>query len=161
MKTCTGCRETKPRDEFHNDKSKKDGKCFRCKACAIAKTRKWYSENKDRHAAQGKAYYQANREHEAARQADYYQANPHVHWEARYRRRAKKYGFEVVIESFTRDELIARWGDACWHCGGLFEQLDHLTAVVHGGHHTIENCRPSCAACNQRTWRESGARSEQ
>ena len=34
------------------------------------------------------------------------------------------------------------------HCGGAFEDLDHLDPVVEGGAHTLERCRPSCHRCN-------------
>lgn len=88
----------------------------------------------------------ANREHIS----EYRTTNAHIYWEDRYRRRAQKFGFEPVIESFTRAELVERWGDACVHCGGPFDELDHaLVPVARGGSHTLENCRPSCARCNR------------
>jgi hypothetical protein len=33
MKRCTKCGETKPVEEFNRDKTNKDGRCSRCKAC--------------------------------------------------------------------------------------------------------------------------------
>lgn len=35
-KTCCRCKETKPLSEFFNDKSKRDGKGYACKACLLA-----------------------------------------------------------------------------------------------------------------------------
>lgn len=119
--------------------------------------REWEREYRARpevkaRAAESRAEYNARPDVKARKAeywAEYKAVSPHVSWESRYRRRAKRYGFEPVVESFTKDELIARWGDACWHCGGPFEQLDHyVTPVALGGHHTLENCRPSCAPCN-------------
>ncbi len=37
MKLCKACGQTKPLDQFHNDRSKPDGKNFYCKPCMIAK----------------------------------------------------------------------------------------------------------------------------
>ena len=179
MKTCTRCGEEKPLDEYHRNKALRDGRQAYCKSCVKAYRAEWrerpevqaqqaeykaeyYSQNRDailarqaEHRARPEVqahqaeYYAENRDAILARRAEYCQANPHVSWVNGYRRRAKKYGFEPVIEPFTKDDLIARWGDACWHCGGPFEQLDHyVTPVALGGHHTLENCRPSCAPCN-------------
>lgn len=155
MKTCTGCGETKPLDEYHRNKNGRDGRRERCKTCLLAQKREYNARPEVRaHRAKYDAehkprYYTEHRDAIRARQAEYYRANPHQNWVDGYRHRAKQYGHPVVIEPFTKDELIARWGDACWHCGGPFEQLDHFpVAVINGGSHTIENCRPSCTPCN-------------
>ena len=185
MKTCTKCGITRPLSDFTRDKQRPDGLRPSCKDCKAEWRRKHYSENREsilekvrlRHAANpekkaqyNREYYAANREAAAeysrrhyaenreaiARSAKVYRtANPHIQWEYYYAKRSTRYGFTPVVESFTRDELTARWGESCWHCGGTFEQIDHFpVAVINGGSHTVENCRPSCADCNQRTWRE-------
>lgn len=150
-KTCTKCGETKPRDEFHRDKSKRDGRRSRCKKCVRAQKAEYYSRNRDAILAQQSEYY-ARPEvgaHRAEHYAEYYQSNQHIYWEWRYRKRARAYGFDPRVVSFTREELIEAHGDSCVHCGGPFEHLDHyVTPVFRGGAHTIENCRPSCAPCN-------------
>lgn len=73
-------------------------------------------------------------------------------WALDYRHRSKKAGHLPVVEFFTREDVIAAYGDACVHCEvGEFEQLDHYpVAVADGGHHTLENVRPSCGDCNRR-----------
>ena len=104
-------------------------------------------------AARVAEYYVSNREAILAQQAE----NPHIRWESGYRRRAKQYGHEHLIpsmESFTRAELIAKWGDACYLCGGDWDQLEHVTPVSRGGEHSLENCRPACEPCNRRAWAE-------
>ena len=54
--------------------------------------------------------------------------------------------------------LVARYGDACFHCGGDFEELDHFPIPVsQGGPHALDNCRPSCTPCNQRSWKADAA----
>lgn len=114
-----------------------------------ARAAAYRAENEDRIRESRRRYYAENREQTIERTRKYYSENPHVYWESWYRRRAKRYGTEPVVEPFTREELVERYGDKCAHCGGPFEELDHFpVAIVHGGAHTLENCKPSCAACN-------------
>ena len=129
-KTCRTCAEAKPLTDYHRQAGAKDGRQRECKTCRA----EWYRTNRESRALYG---------------TEYKAANPHIHWEASYRRRAERYGMPAVIESFTRAELIDRYGDACVHCGGPFEHLDHYPVpVAHGGPHRLDNCAPSCAACN-------------
>ena len=117
------------------------------KALYVARNADAVRERKARH-------YLENREQYAASSARYHAENPHLLWESGYRARARKLGFDPVVERFTRAELTARYGDACAHCGGPFEQLDHYpVSVSRGGAHTLENARPSCADCNLTSWK--------
>lgn len=84
---------------------------------------------------------------------EYHQKNPHVGWAADYRARARRFGFDPMVERFTRDEVVTRYGDACSYCGGAFEELDHWVPVELGGEHTLDNVRPSCHRCNNRKGR--------
>lgn len=94
--------------------------------------------------------------------AAHYEDNPHAWWESSYRTRAKRFGFEPTVKSFTKPELIEAYGDECYWCGDGWTELDHVVAVVEGGEHTLENCVPSCRSCNRRrnqvSWREAEAR---
>jgi hypothetical protein len=47
MKKCTKCGIEKELDEFHKQKSAKDGHRFDCKSCAAKSKAKWYAENKE------------------------------------------------------------------------------------------------------------------
>ena len=76
-------------------------------------------------------------------------ASPHRAWESYFRHRCTYYGIEPVIESFTREELLARYGNRCFYCAtGDFEVLDHFVPIAAGGPHTLANARPSCRECN-------------
>lgn len=133
-KTCTKCGVTKPLDGFNPDGTRKSGRRPQCKDCQKCAAASYYAENQNRLRSSS---------------ASYYAANPHIQWEKGYRRRAKEFGFLPVVESFTRADLLARYGDACAHCGGPFEHLDHYPVpVALGGAHSLDNCRPSCKACN-------------
>lgn len=180
MKPCTRCGTEKPLDEYHRNKRKKDGRDPDCKACASARRARpeakaqraeyraanrvriadwratYYAENREQILARKAEYNAEHRDQIRAYDAEYRAGNPHVMWESNYRRRAIGYGFEPVIESFTKDELIERHGDKCFHCGGEWSETDHFPIPVYrGGHHTLETVVPSCAPCNQRSWRSS------
>jgi HNH endonuclease len=71
--------------------------------------------------------------------------------EADYRRRSRKHGHEPMVVPFTTRQVVERYGDRCIYCGtGPFEHIDHVRCVAAGGHHTLENAVPCCAACNRR-----------
>ena len=48
----------------------------------------------------------------------------------------------------TKQDIANEYGDACFYCGGEFEQIDHLHPVVRGGTNELSNLRPSCLRCN-------------
>lgn len=173
MKTCTKCGESKPLDQYHRNGRAHDGRKSHCKACVLAREalRRTRPEVKARSAEWHAEYYADNRERllarvaeyqsrpeVKARLADYRSTKSHIFWESDYRARVEKYGYGHLIpsmQSFTRDELIAKYGGECAHCGGPFEQLDHWPVpVTRGGVHSLDNCVPSCKACNQRSWRQ-------
>lgn len=60
MKTCTVCKATKPLQEFHSDKSKKDGRLPRCAPCRIVQQRERYGKNYERYRAEARIRYQAD-----------------------------------------------------------------------------------------------------
>ena len=160
-KTCTKCGETKPLEEFNRSKSGKSGRAARCKKCerryreenreAIAeRERRYYEENREAIAERERRYYEENREAIAEQRRRYREENPHVNWASGYRFRAAKYGFPLMIEDFTKADVIAKYGARCAYCEtGEFEELEHYTPVKAGGPHTLENVRPSCFPCNR------------
>jgi len=90
QKRCGHCGKTKPLSEFHRNKNSRDGHTNQCKECAIAKTRAWYKDNKERAkttnkeyrdshkaeiAARDKRYREANREQVLAKKAEYREAH--------------------------------------------------------------------------------------
>lgn len=70
-KTCTKCKEMKPRDAFHVDKNRRDGLQSSCKAC----NRAYRDANVERIKAQRKEYWRVNAERLNAEGAIYYRAN--------------------------------------------------------------------------------------
>jgi len=74
-KTCNSCKQTQSLDNFHNDKTTKDGRKSNCKSCTKAKDAERYQRNADRNRARGLAYYYANAEIYAIKSAEKYAAN--------------------------------------------------------------------------------------
>ena len=147
-KRCIGCGETKAVGEFNRHRRASDGRQSTCRECRSAS----HAKNRETDNERSRAYREVNRE--AVQQWDraHHAANPHKGWAGRYRRRALEYGFQPVVESFKRDDVVDRYGDACAHCGGAFEELDHYPVPVReGGHHTLDNVRPSCRRCNRKS----------
>lgn len=99
--------------------------------------------------AYDRARYQNKQDAIRAQQRQYRQENPGRKWFRDYKRRARKYGLAPVGHLLTREAITEYWGDTCFYCpDGTFEQIDHFVAVAAGGHHTIDNVVPCCAACN-------------
>lgn len=176
MKTCTKCATEKPLEDFHRAKRYRMGVKSHCKECVKAYqlsnrdsiqrsqqewrkanpdySRNYYHDHAYQHGEYATKYYAENRESIATYATAYSAAKPHMGWEAGYRHRARAFGFTPVLESFTKADVIGMYGDQCWHCESApFEQLDHFPVPVsRGGHHVLENVKPSCAACNRRSW---------
>lgn len=91
MKTCSKCRVTKPRTEFHKASTKSDGLRSRCKQCALIDAAAYRSENPDtvkktqaafraahpdEHKARCAAWYTENRDKKLARDAARHRKNP-------------------------------------------------------------------------------------
>lgn len=115
----------------------------------------YYAANKEAIREYSRAWRDENKDYIRERAAEYRADRPEVQWESRYRFRTRRAGGEPVMKPFTKAELIARHGDACAHCGGPWEELDHYPVpIVRGGEHSLDNCVPSCTPCNRRSWGE-------
>lgn len=91
MKTCLGCNEQKPLDEFSKDKSRSDGLRSRCKKCSSASGKKyraanseavkeryhqWRASNSDKANAAAKAWRASNPDKLRARETERYHSDP-------------------------------------------------------------------------------------
>lgn len=150
QKRCPRCEEVLAVESFAIDRRAKDGRQSACRSC----TKAWRAANREYLRARNREYFASRRQERRERSAAWRRANPERvvqnNWEANYRIRALRYGLVPVIEPFTPDELVERWGDACYLCGGEADQIDHVKEVRQGGHHTLENVRPCCGSCNSR-----------
>jgi len=75
LKQCHKCTKEFPRDNFHNDKSRRDGKRDICKQCALSAKKKWVHDNppdKQSVKKHNSEYYKSNREILLQRSRDRY-----------------------------------------------------------------------------------------
>ncbi len=79
MKTCTKCKTPKPADEFHRDKSRKDGLFPHCKACAIKHVSEWQKANPEKRAPVKAKWQKANPQKSAAAARKWYAAHYVAH----------------------------------------------------------------------------------
>lgn len=175
MKTCSRCQASKPLTAFYKRPESPDGYRAQCKDCKYRSkytgpteqararaaawraknpgySRKYRAQNLEAHRERERAYDAAHRDERRAARRD----NPHANWAHEYRRRAVAAGFPIVMETFTRADLMAHLGITewvCMECGSAEGvELDHVIPVAHGGPHTMENCRPLCGPHNRQAW---------
>lgn len=150
QKTCRECDRSEPDVSFDTGRRL----CRKCRhtgkrrEAAIERQRRFRTERPDLVQQRNRAYYEANAEGIKATLRE----NPHLRWSAEYRRRMKRHGLPIeVVEEFTRDDVVARYGDVCAYCpDGAFEELDHFIPLRSRGPHTLDNVRPACMPCNRR-----------
>jgi len=176
MKQCCKCKLDKYEIEFNKNKSKKDKLSTECKLCKRqqdAKYRKENSEhckvyqikywkengaelyeqkkkyiaaNKIAHLKRQNTWYQKNKNDVKMRVALYKKEHPEQYRMYSNRRNASKK--TNIMERFTNQDIINKYGNQCFYCSGLFDHIDHYMPLSRGGSHTLENIRPSCERCN-------------
>lgn len=160
-KTCTKCKEWKPFDGFHRDKSTKTGRASRCKSCAIATAKDWNKANQDLIAQRRRdnpepiresrrrsyrkdpqKYMQITRDWMKRKPA---QRRSHIH---RSRAQIENPG---IVRQEEWDALMVKYGGRCLCCGSSSDIVtDHIVPLSKGGCNTIDNVQPLCRGCNAR-----------
>jgi 5-methylcytosine-specific restriction endonuclease McrA len=111
--------------------------------------RRWREANPGKDAEYGRRWRQANPETQRTKDRRWRQANPEKKAEKDRRHRARKAAALTI--PFIPEQLAGRmayWGNCCWMCGGLFEEVDHVIPLALGGPHVLANLRPACKSCN-------------
>lgn len=134
MKTCSRCKETKPRDEFYNNTRYVDGKQSYCKPCCLAVGRESAARNPEKRRAKNRAWHLAN---------------PDKRRVLTVRSRLRKYG--LTPEDYSR--LLAKQGGKCAICRasspgwrkGRAEQDEMSWHIDHD--HSCCPHRGSCGKC--------------
>lgn len=152
-KTCTVCKESKPRDEFHLIRRGLMARSSRCKACGKAQTYEWRAKNRataakiqrdyrNRHPERVKAavdaWLAANPDYERERSSRRAKQNPEIHAARARAHRLKK----------TRCEVAAILNSPCAYCGGVATEIDHVVPLSRGGGNEMTNLAPACRRCN-------------
>jgi 5-methylcytosine-specific restriction endonuclease McrA len=111
-----------------------------------AKKKIYVEDNKTAHLKRQNIWYEKNKDSVKNRISLYKKEHPEQYQMYNNRRAARKK--TSIIEIFTHQDIINRYGNQCFYCGELFTHIDHYMPLSRGGAHTLENVRPSCAHCN-------------
>ncbi len=132
MKTCCGCKATKPLSEFHKNAGRKDGLNSTCKECTCEYTRGHYLRNKGKHAAMGRSWRKRNR---------------FKHVLVQSRGTAKLEGGYVPCLA-TAEWIESKFDGKCQICGVPEVECTHQLAMDHD-HETGLFRGWLCANCNK------------
>lgn len=154
MKVCTKCQETKPLDEFHRDRTKRDGLMSACRVCKTAYETARRKANPDTVKEDRKRYRTANREKYLAGKAAYRAANKGriAIYNAIRQAGITAERAGVVMATYSVEDIIDMWGPReewkCVYCSSEAESIDHVQPMSKGGADAIHNIVPSCMSCN-------------
>lgn len=158
-KICSHCKEGKSIDQFHKNRSTKDGFANMCKHCKNGRYNDYAQEyNKTRDSIANrervKAWQKANPEKNNAKRKRWYDKHgddaraQHLTW--RHNRLAK---MKANGGSHTTEEWLAKLAEfdgSCVTCGSSARiERDHIIPVTKGGTNDIENIQPLCLPCNR------------
>jgi 5-methylcytosine-specific restriction endonuclease McrA len=141
MRKCCTCSKVKPLEEFFRDKSKAQGRGYKCKECQIAYNREYGKGN-------GFKYQKKSNK-----------VNGHSGWtpyrQAQHEKR-KRLITESSVDIIDRKAVWERDEGHCQlrlECSGEFVpfldmHMDHIVPLARGGTHTWDNVQTSCAPCN-------------
>lgn len=121
-----------------------------------------YAANPEKFAAYGKKYRETHKEQEKLRHRIYKQKNKDKHAQDERRRRARKRN--SVVEFYTVNQVIERYGTVCYLCNSPIDlkaprrvgrpgwekglHIDHIIEISKGGPDTLENVKPTHGLCN-------------
>lgn len=159
MKQCTKCKRLLDENEFHKDKTRRDGLSYTCKECrkqyAYAYPLKWKSY-RDSHREQRRAYQAKydieNREEKRCRVREWQKRNPEKCRAKSHRRRAKVANLPRDLTPSEWQEILEQFDHRCAYCGTRPSKLqqEHVIPVQQGGGYTKSNIVPACPPCNFR-----------
>lgn len=152
-KECTKCHRILPLDNFHHDKSKKDGLYSLCKECSAKKDQKIYRQDPKKKYEKVKAYMKKIGCH------DYYiryYSSPKSKENKRIRTMKRHFLEKKAREQvkITQDviQALKRNSDGkCEYCGVDCSEnyhIDHKIPLCKGGSNEIDNLAFCCPQCN-------------
>ena len=89
LKTCTGCKKTKPIDAFALNKRHRDGRNYRCKDCCNAYNKEYAAKNREKLIERKRVYRENNRDKIAAYNAE--RADAQKQYYRKNRKRLREY----------------------------------------------------------------------
>ena len=173
MKLCTGCKISKPTEEFRmNGKYRK----AECRGCQDKKNREWAERNRDKVKTYLKKYYKENKDRFRELNREWHKNHPGYaasqarKWSRENReayllmklrneniRRGRKQGNGGTFTVQEWIDLCTMYNQTCLSCGVIGPlTIDHIIPISKGGSNFIENIQPLCSKCNSskgtRSW---------
>ena len=130
-KRCPRCGEWKPRSEFPQNRSRKDGLAGQCKFCASASAMESHKRHPEMIRRARRNYENSHKQERLALGRLRTATNPRL----------------------TREwhDLLDKYGHRCAACGALGSLVpDHIVPLTKGGSTLISNIQPLCSSCNNR-----------
>ncbi len=163
-KQCCVCQLVFEISQFHRDKSRKDGRCPRCKACAklyqqnnlstFAKNAKRWREKNPEAAQEARERWELdnpNKVKEKHRRDSRAWAKRHPELNSAKVRKYLAVKAGAPGDGATLSELALIHGPLCYLCGqAKATVVEHMVPLSRGGTNYPSNLRPSCLACNSR-----------
>lgn len=145
-KQCSKCKEVKPIDEFHSDKTNLDGKRFDCTSCVSKRRKDYYDRNKESQKQYSREYRKSNLEYCRETMRSYQQKPIGRYAKLKFEAKRRGLSVEITVEEYA--VIIA--SRICTYCEGAFPILGHgVDRKDSALGYTKENCVPCCGACNR------------
>lgn len=154
-KTCSLCKNTKIKSEFHTNKISKDGFCSWCKICKSIKDKKYRDENIAEIRENQRLYSEKNAFKAREKAKKWKIDNPDRvkvnHQKRRARKRDASTGNFTVLDWINIKQFFGYECPACYKREPEIKlTMDHIIPLVLGGIHGINNIQPLCFSCNSR-----------
>lgn len=148
MRPCSKCGTCYPKESF----KRKSAICRRCHTIyEVPRAYQKRHPNGVQLRLFGSTEYE-RRVKAAARAWAWNKEHPEVVRRLTRKRRAKmarRNGRSMGLTRASIAEKMAYWNNACWCCGVVATQVDHVKPVAKGGPHLLANLRPICGPCNR------------
>jgi len=162
MKRCGKCGETKPLEDFSNNKKYVDGKRTQCRVCYNEYMKQWSRRNAETVNARVLRYHHANKEQKNLERAARWQADklkgivrkPRNTEATNAIKLASSKKRRAILESnggrgLTNKQLDVLRHKPCFYCQKANAgAVDHVIPIMRGGKDTEGNVVPACSSCN-------------
>jgi len=141
MKTCSSCKIEKIFEDFHRNKTRKDGFCNVCKECTKLRAKSHYENNKEHLSKLRQKYYLANQK-KMRKQATVWRkqnVDKFRGYSAQYRMKKRAQTPELTKDEKQRIEDIYWLAKDLQAVTGEVYHVDHIRPVSKGGLHHPDN----------------------
>lgn len=137
VKRCIGCKEEKPIDDFHKDRSHNDGRCSYCRKCNNKRTTEYNRLHKDKALARTNRFRAKHPERIKA-----YEHSIGGRY-VKYKSTAKRFDrvFSLSLKEF--ESIITQ---PCHYCN--HKPLNGIDRIDSNRDYVIDNCVSCCSQCN-------------